>query len=148
MGADRVLICFFGVQAAVIIIAFFIAKKVFANKEERGKAKRFGYNPHWRWGFRDFEDAGKCGEYLVNRTIGESRLGCYTFFDFIIEEGASSHQIDEIVVNKHGVFVIETKCFTGAIYGLRDQREWKQYKHSEIKTFIIRLCKTKPTYVP
>ena len=34
MGADRVLICFFGVQAAVIIIAFCIAKKVFANKDE------------------------------------------------------------------------------------------------------------------
>lgn len=143
MGADRVLICFFGVQAAVIIIAFFIAKKVFANKEERGKAKRFEYNPHWCLGFRDFGDAGKCGEYLVNRTIGESRLGCYTFFDFIIEEGTSSHQIDEIVVNKHGIFVIETKYFTGTIYGLRDQREWKQYKYAETKPFYNPIMQNK-----
>ncbi len=143
MGADRVLICFFGVQAAVIIIAFFIAKKVFANKEECGKAKRFEYNPHWRWGFRDYEDVGKRGEYLVNRTIGESQLGCYTFFDFIIEEGTSSHQIDQIVVNKHGIFVIETKYLTGTIYGLRDQREWKQYKYNETKPFYNPIMQNK-----
>lgn len=143
MSVDRVLILIFGVQAAVIIIAYFIAKKVLTNKKECEIAMRFGYNPHWRWGCRDFEDVGKRGEYLVNRTIGESRFGCYTFFDFIIEEGTSSHQIDEIVVNKHGVFVIETKCFTGAIYGLRDQREWKQYKHSEIKTFYNPIMQNK-----
>lgn len=143
MSVDRVLICFFGVQAAVIIIAFFIAKRVIKNKEEREIAKRFGYNPHGFLGLTDCEDAGKYGEYLVNRTIGESRLGCYTFFDFIIEEGTSSHQIDEIVVNKHGIFVIETKYFTGTIYGLRDQREWKQYKYAETKPFYNPIMQNK-----
>lgn len=33
MSVDRVLILIFGVQAAVIIIAYFIAKKVLANKK-------------------------------------------------------------------------------------------------------------------
>lgn len=43
----------------------------------------------------------------------------------IVNEGKSS-QIDHLVINRTGIFVIETKNYSGRIYGQEDQREWTQ----------------------
>ena len=42
-----------------------------------------------------------------------------------VSEGKTS-QIDHVVINPRGVFVIETKNYSGRIYGSENQLEWTQ----------------------
>ena len=37
-------------------------------------------------------------------------------------------ELDCVVVNKYGVFIIEVKNYTGKIFGNEDDYEWKKYK--------------------
>lgn len=62
-------------------------------------------------------------KFIIGKTIGNEQ---YVINDIIIASGKSTSQIDHIVINKHGVFVIETKNYSGYIYGSEQQREWIQ----------------------
>ena len=61
---------------------------------------------------------------------------------FHIEKGRTT-QIDHVVVSRYGIFVIETKNYSGYIYGSENAREWKKYwkawyygvEHSDELTF-------------
>lgn len=46
-----------------------------------------------------------------------------------------THQIDRIVVNKNGIFVIEDKEWAGEIYGFADDDFWRQVKRNGKKRF-------------
>jgi len=51
----------------------------------------------------------------------------------IVNEGKSS-QTDHLVINRTGIFVIETKNYDGRIYGHEDQKEWTQVlKYGKVK---------------
>ena len=70
---------------------------------------------------------GKHGEKKVRRVIGETvENEQYVINDFILVNDEKSSQIDHIVINPHGIFVIETKNYSGTIYGSENQREWTQ----------------------
>ncbi len=70
---------------------------------------------------------GKRGENNVKRVIGETvENEQYVINDIIIENEGKSSQIDHIVINPRGVFVIETKNYSGRIYGTETKREWTQ----------------------
>lgn len=69
----------------------------------------------------------------IKGTIGESKvsnmLKClpdeyFLFDDVYLSIKGRSIQIDHIVISKYGVFVIETKNYTGWIYGAEDAQEW------------------------
>lgn len=87
----------------------------------------------------EIEQIGKDGEKKVAKILGKSipdRQYIINNFLFTDENGASC-QIDHIVINRNGIFVIETKNYSGIIYGSKTQREWLQvqpYKNQE-KTF-------------
>lgn len=73
------------------------------------------------------EEKGQEGEKLVRQVLGRSVEGVrYVFNDYRFYYKNSTVQIDHILVNKNGVFVIETKNYTGNISGLDDEREWTQ----------------------
>lgn len=70
---------------------------------------------------------GKRGEKRVRTVLGETQEGLrYVFNDFKITDEGMSCQIDHILINQNGVFVIETKNYSGNIYGTDEQREWTQ----------------------
>ncbi|MBR2870437.1 MAG: NERD domain-containing protein [Clostridia bacterium] len=70
---------------------------------------------------------GEYGEELVKEEIGHSIDNQqYVINDYFISEGDKSIQIDHIVINPRGIFVIETKNFAGEIYGSDSQQEWTQ----------------------
>ena len=74
-----------------------------------------------------YNHSGAQGEKAVIRRIGETLDGeKYVFNDYRFKVGDKTIQIDHIVVNQNGVFVIETKNYSGTIYGGDDIREWTQ----------------------
>lgn len=92
---------------------------------------------------------GKRGENRVRRIIGKTQEGLrYVFNDYKIVDEGMSCQIDHILINQNGVFVIETKNYSGNIYGTDDQREWTQVlAYGKIKNKIYNPVKQNNTHL-
>lgn len=92
---------------------------------------------------------GKRGENRVRRIIGKTQEGLrYVFNDYKIVDEGMSCQIDHILINQNGVFVIETKNYSGNIYGTDEQREWTQVlSYGKVKNKIYNPVKQNNTHV-
>lgn len=70
---------------------------------------------------------GIYGEWLVKGELGRTQENKkYVFHDCRFRQGDKTIQIDHIVISSKGVLVIETKNYTGRIYGDDKQQEWVQ----------------------
>lgn len=74
---------------------------------------------------------GEYGEYAVAAVLDKLPGEYRVFNDVYIESKGYSSQIDHIVISQYGVFVIETKNFSGDIYGSEKAERWKQYLNGE-----------------
>lgn len=92
---------------------------------------------------------GKRGENRVRRIIGKTQEGLrYVFNDYKIVDEGMSCQIDHILINQNGVFVIETKNYSGNIYGTDERREWTQVlAYGKIKNKIYNPIKQNNTHL-
>lgn len=74
------------------------------------------------------QSKGERGESTVAKILGETIIGKqYVINDLLFKnESGQSCQIDHIYINKFGIWVIETKNYSGRIYGDENQREWTQ----------------------
>lgn len=74
------------------------------------------------------ESKGEQGEHIVAEALGDTVKGeQYVINDIIFKtETGNSCQIDHIFINKFGIWVIETKNWSGLIFGQENQREWTQ----------------------
>ena len=93
---------------------------------------------------------GWLGEFCVKIIIGKTKPGVqYVINDcrIRIAEGRTT-QIDHIVVNATGVFVIETKNYSGRIYGQENQQEWTQVlNYGKVKNKLYNPIKQNKTHV-
>ena len=73
---------------------------------------------------------GSLGEKLVTRgTFRELDAKTYRGFSDLHlprPKGEGMTQVDHVVVSPFGIFVIETKDYTGAIHGAEEQAQWTQ----------------------
>lgn len=71
---------------------------------------------------------GILGERRVRRVLGKSKAGeQYVLNDLrFCDENGKTCQIDHVLINHYGIFVIETKNYSGRIYGKERQLEWTQ----------------------
>ena len=77
--------------------------------------------------FRTPTGRGIWGEFQVKLVLGRNKPNQkYVINNLMIVNEGKSSQIDHIVINRTGIFVIETKNYSGRIYGQEDQREWTQ----------------------
>ncbi len=92
---------------------------------------------------------GKSGENKVKWVIGETiENEQYIINDLIITNEGKTSQIDHIVINPRGVFVIETKNYSGDIYGSENQREWTQVlAYGNVKNKLYNPIKQNATHV-
>lgn len=92
---------------------------------------------------------GKRGENKVRWVIGETiENEQYVINDLIITNEGKTSQIDHIVINPRGVFVIETKNYSGDIYGNENQREWTQVlAYGNVKNKLYNPIKQNATHV-
>lgn len=79
---------------------------------------------------------GKYGEKCVADILKRLPAEEYKVFnDIYIQYNNMSVQIDHLVISKYGVFVIETKNYSGTIYGFEDSDKWIQYLANEKYSF-------------
>jgi hypothetical protein len=77
--------------------------------------------------FRTPTGRGIWGEFQVKLVLGKSKQDQkYVINNLMVVNEGKSSQIDHLVINRTGIFVIETKNYSGRIYGQEDQREWTQ----------------------
>lgn len=77
--------------------------------------------------FRTPTGRGVWGEFQVKLVLGKNKQDQrYVINNLMIVNEGKSSQIDHLVINRTGIFVIETKNYSGRIYGQEDQREWTQ----------------------
>ena len=70
---------------------------------------------------------GAIGELRVELSLGGNiPKEKYVINDLLLYNDSKSHQIDHIIIRKTGIFVIETKNYSGQIYGQDNQKEWTQ----------------------
>ncbi|MBR4336548.1 MAG: NERD domain-containing protein [Clostridia bacterium] len=93
---------------------------------------------------------GWIGEFRVKLIAGKTKKGTrYVINNLVlkIDEGKTS-QIDHVVINRNGVFVIETKNYSGRIYGSENQLEWtKVLNYGRVKNKLYNPIKQNNTHV-
>ena len=75
-----------------------------------------------------FNDDGRYGEYLIyqNLQIFES-IECQFLFNlYIPKENGKTTEIDIIMLHQKGLFVIESKNYSGWIFGNENHKQWTQ----------------------
>lgn len=77
---------------------------------------------------------GAFGEWRVNRRLAKLGDEYRVFADMYVPDREGGHtQVDHIVTSPYGIFVIETKHYSGWIFGRERQKNWTQviYKRKE-----------------
>ena len=86
--------------------------------------------------FRSPGEIGSAGEHKVNhclRSLGPEYL---LLNDILIQNSdGSTSQIDHLVISEYGLFVIETKNYTGWIFGNEKAEKWKQVIYNDTYYF-------------
>lgn len=75
-----------------------------------------------------FQGKGHYGEYLTEYALEHGNIGNVVVFSNVIvprtSGPTSTSEIDVVMLHEKGVFVIESKNYSGWIYGSADQRNW------------------------
>jgi len=92
---------------------------------------------------------GAMGELRVKLVLGKTKPGeRYIIHNLTIVQEGKSSQIDHILVNKNGVFVIETKNYSGRIYGDEHQQQWTQVlNYGRVKHKLYNPVKQNATHI-
>ena len=80
------------------------------------------------WWWNSPKQKGKRGEKLVAGRLRDGLSEEYLILNDIylpLPDGTTT-QIDHVVVSQYGVFVVETKTYSGWIFGDEKSREWMQ----------------------
>lgn len=127
------------VLVAILIfsILFYICYKIFKSKKDKTKEYKNSQKDiqsqcknaamhslkEYQANFK-----GERGEQIVASILGESIAGKqYVLHNLLFKINSNkSCEIDHIYINKFGVWVIETKNYSGSIYGNLQQRNWTQ----------------------
>lgn len=73
--------------------------------------------------------SGRSGEQFVTKLLREDLPdSCYILNDVDVSDGSRSAQNDHIVLSPAGLFVIETKAYSGTLSGNADDENWTQVK--------------------
>ena len=84
---------------------------------------------------------GDSGERYVSHILSHLSAEYHVFNDVYLNSNGRSSQIDHVVISKFGIFVIETKNYSGAIYGSENMEHWTQYLQGEGYNSVIPFCK-------
>lgn len=73
-------------------------------------------------------DAGKYGEYLTYKKLKEYEAdgGKFLFNCYLPKEDGKTTEIDVLLIHSTGIFVIESKNYSGWIFGSENSKTWTQ----------------------
>ena len=79
---------------------------------------------------------GQIGENDVKRILSYLPKEEYIVLnDVLLPSNNRMTQLDHVVVSLYGIFVIETKNYSGTIYGSPNSQQWTQYSHGQKYSF-------------
>ena len=67
---------------------------------------------------------GRLGENKVSNILKRLSDEYFVINDLLLKTSRGTTQIDHVVISKYGIFVIETKNYTGWIYGGENAENW------------------------
>ncbi len=106
--------------AFAMIFAIFFMQSARYKKTEYYRQTRIGYVSLWF-------DKGKSGEYKIYRSLNElSGYKQYLFNLYIPKENGGTTEIDVVLLHDSGIYVFESKNFSGWIFGTETQKYWTQ----------------------
>ena len=70
---------------------------------------------------------GALGEFVTKLVLKFLRKEFRTIHDLTFDDGEKTVQVDHLVVSPYGIFVIETKNYSGTIYGKENSEKFTQY---------------------
>ena len=102
----------------------------------RRRKKKWHKRRDFDFGFGGFPSAeyvskGEYGEYAVTCVLERLPEEYRIFNDVYLENKGYSSQIDHVVISRYGVFVIETKNYSGDVYGSEKAEQWTQYLNGD-----------------
>lgn len=92
---------------------------------------------------------GMVGEWKVKKICQKTVLKPeYNVNNIIVTNDGKSSQIDHVVIRENAIFVIETKNYSGRIYGKDNQQEWTQVlRYGKVKNHFYNPVKQNATHV-
>lgn len=80
-------------------------------------------------------DIGAYGEYLTKYLFGSVRFKGYykVFTNAYVPYKEGTSEIDVLVIHKKGIYVIESKNYSGWIFGSEKQQQWTQMLNKNTK---------------
>lgn len=118
--------------ACIIAVAVFIGLVVLlifllrGNESNGGRESEDGRG----WGIETPERrAGRLGERFATEVIGEILNEKDVLFTNVeIESDGKKTELDNLIVNNRGVFIIEVKNYSGSLFGTEEDYNWVQTK--------------------
>lgn len=77
---------------------------------------------------RRFFDKGKTGEYLIYECLKhrETNGAKFLFNVYVPKKNGSTSEVDTIMIDPYGIFVFESKNYSGWIFGDASNKQWCQ----------------------
>ena len=78
--------------------------------------------------FLNYDNKGHYGEYLAQYALNHNNLSGYlkTLTNLYLPYKGRSTELDVIMIHEKGIFVFESKNYSGWIFGSLDQQKWTQ----------------------
>ena len=119
------------VIAVIVLFIIFIVctdpdrasgKPHYSGSKDKPKLRKRVFTPEYKL-------AGDYGERFAAQAIRSVlRDDDWLFSNVTVEYDGKLAELDNVIVNKYGVFIIEVKNYTGAIIGDENDFEWQKYK--------------------
>lgn len=94
-------------------------------------------------------DTGAYGEYLTEYMFGSARLQGYSksLHNIYVPYRGKTSEIDVLLVHEKGLFVIESKNYSGWIFGSAEQQKWTQCLNKNTKEQFYNPIKQNRTHI-
>lgn len=93
------------------------------------------------------DDKGSFGEYLIKYALanvsGYNKVLCNVYVPY----NGKTSEIDVILIHEKGIFVFESKNYSGWIFGELDNRYWTQYLSNKQKNRFYNPIKQNTTHI-
>ena len=116
--------------AVLAVIAIVIVIVIVVNRNDDYDHTQSPGHGRTPWIFEPEEKrVGRQGERIATNIIKRVlREDDYLFTNVPVSYDGKNAELDNVVVNKYGVFIIEVKYYKGRLYGAEDDYEWQKYK--------------------
>lgn len=109
----------------LVFIVLFIVKTCKSLDKDDSKSTYNYSNNNYN---NTYRDKGTIGEEEIDRELQHlDRTNYVVLRNLVLLNNNSTHQIDHVVVSNYGIFIIETKNYTGFVKGSDKYHKWVQF---------------------